>query len=43
MEHVLKIGSPDRAGQQAAYTISDLPLATGLADRIAEFVRRPAH
>jgi hypothetical protein len=43
MNHVLKIAPADRAGQQAAYANPELPLAPGLADAIADFVRRVAH
>src|SRR5258705_338177 len=43
MNHVLKIAPADRAGQQEPYANPDLPLAPGLADAIADFVRRVAH
>lgn len=42
MSHVLKIAPADRAGQQEADANPDLPLAPGLADAIADFVRRVA-
>ena len=42
MNHVLKIAPADRAGQQEADANPDLPLAPGLADAIADFVRRVA-
>jgi pimeloyl-ACP methyl ester carboxylesterase len=42
MNHMLKIAPADRAGQQDADASPDLPLAPGLADAIAEFVRRVA-
>jgi hypothetical protein len=42
MNHVLKVAPADRAGQQDAYTNPNLPLAPGLGDAVAEFVRRVA-
>jgi hypothetical protein len=42
MNHVLKIAPADRAGQQDAYTNPNLPLAPGLGDAVADFVRRSA-
>jgi hypothetical protein len=42
MNHVLKIAPADRAGQQDAYTNPNLPLAPGLGDAVADFVRRAA-
>jgi fermentation-respiration switch protein FrsA (DUF1100 family) len=42
MNHVLKIAPADRAGQQDAYTNPTLPLAPGLGDAVADFVRRSA-
>jgi hypothetical protein len=38
MNHVLKIAPADRADARP-----DLPLAPGLAEAVAEFVRRVAH
>jgi hypothetical protein len=43
MNHMLKVAPADRAGQQEAYVNPSLPLAPGLADAIADFVRRAAH
>jgi hypothetical protein len=42
MNHVLKIAPSDRAAQQDAYTNPNLPLAPGLGDAVADFVRRSA-
>jgi hypothetical protein len=42
MNHVLKIAPADRAGQQDAYTNPNLPLAPGLGEAVADFVRRSA-
>jgi pimeloyl-ACP methyl ester carboxylesterase len=42
MNHVPKIAPADRAGQQDAYTNPTLPLAPGLGDAVADFVRRSA-
>jgi alpha-beta hydrolase superfamily lysophospholipase len=42
MNHVLKIAPADPAGQQDAYANPDLPLAPGVGDAIATFVRRSA-
>ena len=42
MNHVLKITPADRAEQQDAYANPSLPLAPGLGDAIAAFVRRVA-
>ena len=42
MNHVLKIAPADRAGQQDAYANPNLPLAPGLGDAVAAFVRRVA-
>jgi len=42
MNHVLKITPADRASQQGSYANPSLPLAAGLADAVAEFVRRVA-
>ena len=39
MNHVLKTVPADRARQIASYTDPSLPLADGLADRIAAFLR----
>jgi pimeloyl-ACP methyl ester carboxylesterase len=43
MNHVLKLAPPDRAGQQDAYSNPNLPLAEGVVDAIANFVRQSAH
>ncbi|MBR1091651.1 alpha/beta fold hydrolase [Bradyrhizobium manausense] len=43
MNHVLKTTPADRAGQQDAYSNPNVPLAAGLSDAIASFVRRAAH
>ena len=43
MNHVLKVVPADRAGQVDAYANPDLPLAPGVAEAIADFVRRAAH
>lgn len=42
MNHVLKMAPADRAGQQDAYSNPNIPLAAGLSDAIADFVRRSA-
>jgi hypothetical protein len=42
MNHVLKIAPADRAGQQDANANPSLPLAPGLGDAVAAFVRRVA-
>ena len=42
MNHVLKIAPADRGGQQETYANPNLPLAPGLGDAVAEFVRRVA-
>lgn len=42
MNHVLKIAPADRAGQQDAYANPSLPLAPGLGEKVAEFVKRVA-
>src|SRR5262249_32567051 len=42
MNHVLKITPADRAGQQDAYANPSLPLAPGLSEAVAAFVRRVA-
>jgi uncharacterized protein len=42
MNHVLKIAPADRTAQQDAYTNPNLPLAPGLGDAVANFVRRSA-
>ena len=39
MNHVLKLAPAERAAQQAAYSDPNIPLAPGLADAIAGFVR----
>jgi pimeloyl-ACP methyl ester carboxylesterase len=43
MNHVLKTTPADRAGQQEAYASANVPLAAGLSDAIARFVRQSAH
>ncbi len=43
MNHVLKMAPADRAGQQDAYSNPNLPLAEGVSDAIANFVRQSAH
>ncbi|HEX8533826.1 MAG TPA: alpha/beta fold hydrolase [Allosphingosinicella sp.] len=40
MNHVLKIAPADRAANAATYANPDLPLASGLVDRIVDFIRR---
>jgi pimeloyl-ACP methyl ester carboxylesterase len=40
MNHVLKVAPADRAGQQDAYSNPSLPLAPGLGEAVAVFVRR---
>jgi pimeloyl-ACP methyl ester carboxylesterase len=42
MNHVLKIAPADRAGQQDAYANPSLPLAPGVGEAVAGFVRRVA-
>ena len=43
MNHVLKMAPADLAGQQDAYANPDLPLAPGVSDAIAKFVRQSAN
>jgi alpha-beta hydrolase superfamily lysophospholipase len=43
MNHVLKMAPADRAGQQDAYSNPNIPLAAGVSDAIANFVRQSAH
>jgi hypothetical protein len=43
MNHVLKMAPADRAGQQDAYSNPHVPLAAGVSDAIADFVRQAAH
>jgi len=43
MNHALKIAPVDLAGQQDAHTNPSLPLAPGLGDAFADFVRRVTH
>lgn len=43
MNHVLKMAPADRAGQQDAYSNPNVPLAEGMVDAIATFVRQSAH
>lgn len=40
MNHVLKTAPADRAGQQDAYSNPNLPLAAGVGDAIANFIRQ---
>ena len=42
MNHVLKMAPADRAGQQDAYSNPDIPLAAGVSDAIANFIRKAA-
>lgn len=42
MNHVLKMAPADRAGQQEAYSNPNLPLAPGVSDAIANFIRKAA-
>lgn len=42
MNHVLKMAPADRAGQQDAYSNPSVPIAAGLSDAIADFVRQSA-
>ena len=43
MNHVLKMAPADKAGQQDAYSNPNIPLAEGVSDAIANFVRQSAH
>jgi hypothetical protein len=42
VNHVLKLAPADRAGNAATYADPNLPLAPGIADAIAAFVKAPA-
>jgi len=42
MNHVLKMTPADMAGQQDAYSNPNIPLAAGVSDAVANFVRQSA-